>query len=122
MALTFTIPDETEELVTKASVTIDNVDRTTILALRGITATSRPTVTVQIVSDLDGTVSLERGPYEFYLNGISYDLFSINMELSYNDELSYTFPHVSFEPENCPGLFENADTATRGIGFTARRL
>lgn len=105
MALTFEMPSESGELVTNASLQIDNIDRTVILALRTITTTERPEVTVTIISDLNGTITKERGPYTFILKDIAYDLYSIKLSLSYNDELTYAFPTISMTPENCPALF-----------------
>lgn len=105
MALKFDIPNDTEELTNDTTLTIDNVDRSTILQLRKVSTTVKPTITISIVSDIGGTVQLERGPFPFQLNNISYDLYAIKLTIAYNDELQYNFPTITMTPDNCPGIF-----------------
>jgi len=96
------LPDDTERNVCQGKLTIDNVSREIIEAIRSIS--SAPTVTIQIVlaSDPD-TVEIEYS--DFKLKEITYDAEWVSGNLVIETFSKEPFPGDSFTPGNFPGLF-----------------
>lgn len=93
---------ETEDQITSAQLSIDNVTREIVAAIRSIT--SAPTVTMRIVlaSQPD---TVEVGPVDFVLRDVSYDAQTVSGTLGYEDRLDAHIPKDRFTPELFPGLF-----------------
>ena len=98
-----TLPSEDEQETPRATLTIDNVDRTVIQALRSIT--SAPDITIEVVLQ-DSPNTVEAGPFEFQLHSITYDAQAIRGDLGYqSDFLNEGFPKLAFTPNTAQGLF-----------------
>jgi hypothetical protein len=95
------LPDEKDDTISNAKLTIDNIDQSIITELRALG--SPATVKVYII--MAATPSLEAGPFEFTLRNVSYDAYAIRGELVYEDRLNLEFPGLQFTPEYFPGLF-----------------
>ncbi|MCK4412237.1 MAG: DUF1833 family protein [Candidatus Eisenbacteria sp.] len=97
---------EQEGLPVSVRLTIDNIDRTVIQALREISsAPDAPTVNVSIVTSEDWD-SPEIGPVEFLLSSIRYDAFAIEGTLTFQHTLDDAVPAHSMDPRNFPGLHD----------------
>jgi len=97
------LPSDEERETPKASITIDNVDRTVIQALRDVT--SAPEVTIEVVL-LDSPNTVEAGPFVFQMHSVSYNAGTLQGELGYeSDFLNEGFPAESFTPNTAQGLF-----------------
>jgi len=97
-----TLPDDPEEGITKARITIDNVHRDIIAWIRGLS--SAPSVTILIVlgSDPD-TVEAEYSNFE--LTNVQYDALTITGDLGITSFMGEPYPGDSFLPSKFPGLF-----------------
>jgi len=88
----FDPPDETDDGMTNARLTVCNVDRTMVETIRALPG--RPTVSV-IASFYyeEGTPVFEAvAAWEFVLSNVSYDKSIVSGELIYEDRLSVNVP------------------------------
>lgn len=97
-----TLPDDPDNGFSSAKLTIDNVHRDIVVAIRSIS--SPPTATIQIVlgSDPD-TVYIEFS--DFKLADINYDALTVTADLVIDHFIHEPFPGTRFLPSNFPGLF-----------------
>ena len=86
----------------EAKITIDNVDRAIITALRSVT--DAPEVTIQVVCSDTATV-VEEEYDNLILRDISYDAQTVTATLVYENILSESFPTHLMDATNCPGIF-----------------
>ena len=86
----------------KTTISVCNVDRIMVQAIRSIS--SRPTVTISVIlaSDPD---TIEVGPYIMELSEVSYDAFTVTGTLTFDNFLDEPFPGDKFNPGIFPGLF-----------------
>lgn len=96
------MPGDTSEEVVKVRLSISNVDRSIVQAVR--TCTSRPSVDLSVVL-YDSPNTIEAGPFSFSLVGASWDELVVSGELSYEDILNEPYPGDRFSPAEYPGLF-----------------
>jgi len=96
------LPEERDDALARVRLTIDNVDRSIIAALRPLT--SPPTVTLEVVL-ASSPDTLEAGPFDFTLRNVEYDALTITGDLMFEDVLNEPFPAGSFTPASYPGLF-----------------
>lgn len=99
----FTMPDQNEDSPPRASLVIDNIDRSIVQAVRD--ATGDPiNVSVKIVlaSDPD---TLIVGEISFALKNVRYDSTSVSGDLSFAPVLDEPCPEGMFGPSDFPGLF-----------------
>lgn len=97
-----TLPDDPEEGVTKARITIDNVHRDIIAWIRGLA--SSPTVNIRIVAASDpDTVEAEYSNFE--LTNVHYDALTITGDLGIESFMGEPYPGDTFLPSRFPGLF-----------------
>ena len=96
------LPGEHDDQLSRVQLTIDNVDRRIVEAVR--TITSAPTVALEVVlaSDPD---TVEAGPFDFTLRDVAYDALTVQGELSYEDLLNEAYPEGTFSPADFPGIF-----------------
>jgi hypothetical protein len=101
-AFKLTVPDDTERNLSQGRLSIDNISREIIEAIRSIS--SAPSVTIQVVlaSDPD-TVEIEYSDFE--LKNITYDAEVVSGNLVIETFVKEPFPGESFTPGNFPGLF-----------------
>ena len=95
------VSEEDDGAITQVDLNIDNVDRTLIETVRGIS--SPPDVTMEIVlaSDPD---TVEAGPFEFSLQSVNYDAITVNGKLGYPPMLDEPFPGDRFTVQNFPAI------------------
>lgn len=96
------LPDDTDEHVTEARLTIDNIDRSVVEALRSIS--SPPEVTIQLVlaSDPD---TIEAEFADFLLKDADYDDLVVTGRLSLDHLMNEPIPGDVMDPSRTPGLF-----------------
>lgn len=98
------LPDDTDDGPAKVLLTIDNVDRSIMVALRTMPPSSPPTVTVELVLASQPNV-VEISIQNMTLRSISGDAVQIEGELRMDEEDLRPFPEGSFTPSQFPGLF-----------------
>lgn len=86
----------------EASITIGAVDRTIITALREVPSELSIIVAIVKSDDFD---SIEFGPNDYLLRGVSYDAMTVTGSLSIDHHLTASFPYNKFIPKHFPGLF-----------------
>ena len=101
-AFDINLPSEKDEAISNAMLTIDNVDRAIVTAIRSIS--SPPSITLSIIL-ADSPDVLEIGPLEFILRNITYNVQTVSGELVFEDRLFMNIPGDSFDPFLFPGLF-----------------
>ncbi len=96
------IPDDTESASPRARLTIDNIDRQIVAAVRN--ATTAPSILIEIVlaSDPD---TVEASFPDFKLTNVKYDAISVSGDLTIEDFTSEPWPAAVFSPANFPGIF-----------------
>lgn len=96
------LPPQDPDRPPRVRLTIDNVDRRIVQALRAID--TPPTITLEIVlaSDPD---TVEAGPFVMTLANADYDAVQIEGDLAHQDVLNEPFPGDTFNPAAFPGLF-----------------
>ena len=96
------LPPEQEDRPPQVTLTIQNVDRQIVQAVRSIS--SAPTVDMSVVM-FSAPDDIEVGPFSFTLNGIGYDRLTVSGQLGYEEILSQPWPEGSMNPTGFPGLF-----------------
>jgi hypothetical protein len=96
------LPEETGEGTSSVRLTVDNVDRAIVTAIRN--ATEPPDVRMWVVLKSAPNV-VEAGPYYFVLESADYDMQSVSGELSFEDITGRRYPKHEFTPHLTPGLF-----------------
>ncbi len=96
------LPDDGEGRAPRAKLTIDNVDRTIVQAVRGLT--SSPGVLIEIVRAADAD-TVEARFLDFKLINVSYDAQRVEGVLTIEDFTAEPFPAGTFSPGLFPGLF-----------------
>lgn len=96
------LPDDSDESYAQASLTIDNIDRSILAAVRAIT--DSPSVSMQVVlASSPDTVEAEFSNFEF--DSISADSLTVTGSLSLGHYYAEPFPGPSMLPSNFPGAF-----------------
>lgn len=97
-----TLPDEREDQPPRMHITIDNVDRQIVQAVRNMT--SPPTIQLDVIlaSQPD---TLEASFPGFTLRQANYDVLTVEGDLTLEDVVLEPFPALSFAPQTFPGLF-----------------
>lgn len=97
-----TLPDDPDSGFSSGKLTIDNVSRDIVVAIRQIS--SPPTVTIQVVlgSDPDN-VYVEFT--DFKLSNIQYDALTVTASLVLDHFINEPYPGTRFRPSNFPGMF-----------------
>lgn len=96
------LPSDDPESPSRVTLTIDNVDRKIVIAIRQLEGP--PTVELEVImASTPDTV--EAGPYSFTLRNANYDSLQVDGELAFEDILNEPFPAESFTPATHPGLF-----------------
>lgn len=105
-AFDFRMPDDVEDNVPQAQITLDNVDRQIIEAIRPLNTAPDITVNVCLLDESDMSCSVEIGPISFKLKSFDYDADFIKGDLGYEENfLNAGFPKYSFNPRVAAGLF-----------------
>jgi hypothetical protein len=96
------LPEESGETSSTVRLSIDNVDRKIVVAIRN--ATEPPDVRMWVVLKSTPDV-VEAGPFYFVLESAEYDAQSVIGELTFEDITDRKFPKHEFTPYLVPGLF-----------------
>lgn len=98
-----TIPDDTADEIARVQLTIDNVDRRIVEAVRQI---DTPAIfTLSVIRAAEPNVAVA-GPYRCTLRNVGYTALSVTGDLHpFEDIQAEIFPQHSFDPANFPGLF-----------------
>lgn len=100
-AFNYQLPIDDDE-VPRVQVSVDNVDRLLVEAIR--TLTSSPTVEFSIIIASTPDI-VEAGPFSFTLKEVQYNALTVQGTLGYEDILDEPFPGDTFTPQNHPALF-----------------
>lgn len=98
----FTLPQDSDENMPAATISVDNVDRQIVEMIRSMTGPATVTVTVVLASSPD---VIEAGPYVMTLRDTGYDAYQVTGRLDVEDMLNEPYPADSFTPNTFPGLF-----------------
>lgn len=102
LPMEITLPDDNEESITQAKITIDNIDRDILRSIRSIDIP--PTITIQVVlASSPNTYEAEFN--DFVLKDVTADALTISGSLSLGNFLNEPFPGGSMLPSNFSGLF-----------------
>ncbi|KFF50452.1 hypothetical protein GY26_01820 [Gammaproteobacteria bacterium MFB021] len=103
----FELPSNDDEQVPQLTMTIDNVDRTLVDLLRGIT--EAPPVTVEVIRVTQaGETATELGPMDFSLLSADTDAAVVVLQIGYtNDILNSPATGEIFNPGTAPALFSS---------------
>lgn len=96
------LPQDLEDQLPQVRLSVDNVDRQIVRAVRALTAP--PTVTLEVVL-ASSPDTVEAGPFAMTLRLADYDAGTVSGMLGYEDMLNEPFPKDTFTPNNSPGLF-----------------
>ncbi len=99
-----TLPEDVDEGPAKVTLSLDNVDRSIVTAIKGIPTTDAPIVTVDIIVASQPDV-VEISMPNMVLRNVSGDAFRIDGELRLDEDDLIPFPEGSFTPVGFPGLF-----------------
>ena len=96
------LPSDIDSKSYRAKLTIDNIDRSIVQAVRSLT--SAPTVLIQIVrAAAPDTVEVQF--VDFNLTNVTYDAYRVQGYLTVEDFTAEPFPSAIFSPGLFPGLF-----------------
>ena len=96
------LPEEAGDNISTVRVSIDNVDRVIVQAIRN--ASNPPEVRLWIVLRSSPDL-VEAGPYFLVLESAEYDAMTVTGELAFEDVTNRRFPQHEFTPHLVPGLF-----------------
>jgi hypothetical protein len=96
------LPTEEQQAAPRCTITLHDVTRQLIPAIRQLTGT--PTVLIELVLT-SSPDTVEASFPQFLLGGISYDANTISGELTVDSLAVEPFPAHSFTPAYFPGLF-----------------
>ena len=97
------MPDDQEGKEPTAEIRIDNVDRELMDEVRSITGELTMEISVVLQSTPD---TIEWGPLDFEVRGVTYDASNIIFRLSYSVFIREPFPYIAFDTTNFPGMFQ----------------
>ena len=94
-------PKRNGEELPAANITLSNVDRSLIEAIR----TAEKIDIVRELVALSRPDVVEDGPYHFSLNEVQYDEAIINGTLGFENILDEKFPELTYNPADTPAVF-----------------
>lgn len=98
----FVLPGDVADQTPQAQLSIDNVDRVIIEALRPLTSAPRVAVQVVLASAPDD-VQLEVS--DLVLRDVDFDVSTVTGVLAWEDPFERKFPKGKYTPSRAPGLF-----------------
>jgi hypothetical protein len=96
------LPSEMEDELPAVKLTIDNVDRQIVEAVRSITSPATVSLSLILASSPN---NIERGPYVLKMRNVQYDAMSVSADLMVDDIYNEPYPGITYSPTNFPGLF-----------------
>ena len=97
-----TLPTEDDSGIARAKLTIDNVTRQVVQAVRSSAGRIGITIEIVLASDPD---TVEVSMNDFILDGITYDALTVTGEISLEYYDLEPFPSSRFTPSYFPGIF-----------------
>ena len=97
-----TLPEDEDGRAPRARLSIDNVDRQIVVAVRGLT--SSPQVLIEIIRAAAPDV-VEATFEDFRFTNIAYDSWVVTGDLTVEDFTAEPYPAASFSPSLFPGIF-----------------
>jgi len=95
------LPDDIEDQLPSVNMTIDNVDRQIVAAVRTISSPATISMSLILASDPN---TIEVGPIEMTLREVKYNALHVTGTLQPADLLNEMFPVDQFTPGKYPGL------------------
>lgn len=96
------LPQDTEDALPQVQVTICNVDRQIVQAVRSLEGPPSMTLSVILASDPN---AIQAGPYTLTLRECNYDSMAVTATIIPEDVLSEAYPGDFFTPAKFPGIF-----------------
>jgi hypothetical protein len=97
------LPQEPSDQVPTARLSVANVDRILIAAIRQLQ--SPPTITAKIVHDVFPN-AVQYGPVSMRALSVQYDRDMIVFELGFDSLTNEPFPFLTLSPAHYPGMFK----------------
>jgi len=101
-AFKFILPPQDDGVIGNSQLSIDNVDRRIVEAIRGIDSFPDVTATIVLASDPD---FVEAGPWDFQLRNVTYNRQTVSGELIYENYLRDNCGTIRYRNLAFPGLF-----------------
>lgn len=102
LPLAIVLSQEDDSGVARASISVDNINRDIIAAVRSATSAVSVTIEVVLSSDPD---TVEVSVQDFRLERVEYDAFTVSGDLSVEYFDLEPFPSGRFTPSKFPGMF-----------------
>lgn len=102
MPFSINLPAQDDTGVAKASISVDNINREIVAAVRR--ASSALSITIEIVLD-SSPDTLEASMEDFRLERVTYDAMTVSGDISLEYFDLEPFPSRRFTPSDFPGLF-----------------
>lgn len=99
-----TLPIEQEGTVPTARISIDNIDRQIVTAIRTLQPGDKAKTLIEIILESDPE-NVEVSFDELYLSNVTYDAFTVQGDLTVEGFASRAYPSGVFSPKYFPGLF-----------------
>ncbi len=96
------LPIDSSEGPPRAQLTIDNVDRQIVQAIRSITSPATVLMEIVLSTDLE---TVEMSWPDFEMISAEYDFLKVSGELTIEQFISEPWPQGRFLPSNFPGVF-----------------
>lgn len=97
------LPDDRDDEISRVRLTIDNIDRRVVEAVRSISSPARITISVIRAAEPDVIID---GPIACILRNVSIDALVISGDLWPHDDIqNEPIPQHAFTPANFPGMF-----------------
>ncbi len=96
------LPQDAEDALPQVKLTICNVDRQIVKAVREVQGPPTMTLSVVLASDPD---AIQAGPYTLTLREVSYDSMAVTATIMPEDVLNEAYPGDFFTPAYFPALF-----------------
>lgn len=96
------LPQQDASGVARASLSIDNINREIVQAVRQATSALSITIEVVLASDVD---TVEISVQDFRLERVTYDAFTVSGDISVEYYDLEPFPSKRFTPSDFPGIF-----------------
>lgn len=97
-------PDESQDQITNARISIDNVDRGILAIMRSEEEAFTIRTIAMFYNDDSGLVFEPLAQWEFTLANVTWDADTLSGDLVYEDRLSNRLPKLTFTPFDFPGV------------------
>lgn len=98
------LPDEDNNKISNARITIDNIDRSLMAIIRGSGESLAIKTIATFYNNDSGTLFEPLAQWEFRLDNVVYNIDTITAELVYEDRMNNRLPAMSFTPFSFPGI------------------